>query len=70
MAGVDEKQGGRRPVREYRTDRVAALSDGVFAIAATLLALDIRLPQHWMGRPEAAAPTVEPGPPGPEGRAE
>lgn len=44
MAGVDEKQGGRRPVREYRTDRVAALSDGVFAIAATLLALDIRLP--------------------------
>lgn len=36
-----------RTAGEMDTGRVLALSDGVFAIAATLLVLDLRLPEHF-----------------------
>ena len=33
-------------LQRHRTDRLIMLSDGVFAIATTLAALEIRLPEH------------------------
>ncbi|HEX4693681.1 TMEM175 family protein [Sphingomonas sp.] len=33
-------------VQRHRTDRLIMLSDGIFAIATTLAALEIRLPEH------------------------
>jgi uncharacterized membrane protein len=43
----DEPLSARRARHAY--DRLIALSDGVFAIAITLLTLDIRPPQTWDG---------------------
>src|SRR5882762_5720200 len=44
---MTEIEGDERaePAGEMDTGRVLALSDGVFAIAATLLVLDLRLPE-------------------------
>ena len=36
-------------VRQHDYDRLVMLSDGVFAIAITLLALELRPPEHWDG---------------------
>lgn len=36
-------------IERHDYDRLLMLSDGVFAIAITLLALDLRLPDHWDG---------------------
>jgi uncharacterized membrane protein len=33
--------------RDYGLERLIMLSDGVFAIAMTLMALDVRPPEHW-----------------------
>lgn len=35
--------------RDYALERLIMLSDGVFAIAITLLALELRPPEHWDG---------------------
>lgn len=40
---------GESTVRDYALERQMMLSDGVFAIAMTLLALDLRVPQGWDG---------------------
>ena len=44
---VDEPLGER--IERHNFDRLLMLSDGVFAIAITLLALDLRPPEHWQG---------------------
>lgn len=36
-------------VERHDYDRLLMLSDGVFAIAITLLALELKLPEHWNG---------------------
>lgn len=36
-------------VRDYNLERLIMLSDGVFAIAITLLAIDLKAPPHWNG---------------------
>ena len=38
---------GETEIRDYALERAMMLSDGVFAIAMTLLALDLRPPEHW-----------------------
>jgi uncharacterized membrane protein len=38
---------GETEIRDYALERVIMLSDGVFGIAMTLLALDLRPPEHW-----------------------
>jgi uncharacterized membrane protein len=38
---------GETEVRDYNLERLMMLSDGVFAIAMTLLALDLRPPANW-----------------------
>jgi uncharacterized membrane protein len=38
---------GETAVRDYALERLMMLSDGVFAIAMTLLALDLRIPDNW-----------------------
>jgi uncharacterized membrane protein len=38
-----------RPHRDYKLERLITLSDGVFAIALTLLALELRPPAQWNG---------------------
>jgi uncharacterized membrane protein len=35
-------------------ERLAALSDGIFAVAMTLLVLDVRVPEHRIHRPRAS----------------
>jgi len=40
---------GETEVRDYSLERLMMLSDGVFAIAMTLLALELRPPEHWDG---------------------
>jgi uncharacterized membrane protein len=40
---------GEGGVRDYNLERLIMLSDGVFAIALTLLALELRPPEHWDG---------------------
>jgi uncharacterized membrane protein len=53
MAGEPELLSGDEPlqehIRRHRYDRTIMLSDGVFAIAITLLALELRPPDHWDG---------------------
>lgn len=53
MAGEPELLSGDEPleehVRRHRYDRTIMLADGVFAIAITLLALELRPPPHWDG---------------------
>ena len=39
----------RERIQRHDFDRLLMLSDGVFSIAITLLALDLRLPEHWDG---------------------
>lgn len=46
---VDEPLGER--IERHNFDRLLMLSDGVFAIAITLLALELRPPEHWQGGP-------------------
>lgn len=46
---VDEPLGER--IERHNFDRLLMLSDGVFAIAITLLALELRPPEHWQGAP-------------------
>ena len=40
---------GETELRDYALERLMMLSDGVFAIAMTLLALELRPPEHWDG---------------------
>jgi uncharacterized membrane protein len=53
MAGEPELLSGDEPleehIRRHRYDRTIMLADGVFAIAITLLALELRPPEHWDG---------------------
>lgn len=53
MAGEPESLHIHEPlkarVERHNYDRLLMLSDGVFAIAITLLALDLDLPDHWDG---------------------
>jgi uncharacterized membrane protein len=53
MVGEPESLFSEEPLKarieRHNYDRLLMLSDGVFAIAITLLALDLRLPQHWDG---------------------
>jgi uncharacterized membrane protein len=50
---VDEPLGER--IERHNFDRLLMLSDGVFAIAITLLALELRPPEHWDGRLDTLA---------------
>jgi uncharacterized membrane protein len=50
---VDEPLGER--IERHNFDRLLMLSDGVFAIAITLLALELRPPEHWQGGIDALA---------------
>lgn len=56
MAGEPESLHSHEPLRarieRHNYDRLLMLSDGVFAIAITLLALELRLPQSWNGSTE------------------
>lgn len=47
---MDMLEGEVERVRDYGLERLTMLSDGVFAIAMTLLALDLKAPDHWNGR--------------------
>jgi uncharacterized membrane protein len=53
MAGEPELLSGDEPLaehlRRHAYDRTIMLADGVFAIAITLLALELRPPEHWDG---------------------
>jgi uncharacterized membrane protein len=59
MAGEPESLHTKEPLKlrtiRHDYDRLLMLSDGVFAIAITLLALDLTLPVHWDGSVEALA---------------
>ena len=56
MAGEPESLHIHEPLKarieRHNYDRLLMLSDGVFAIAITLLALELRLPDHWDGSME------------------
>ena len=57
MAGEPESLHIHEPlkarVERHNYDRLLMLSDGVFAIAITLLALELKLPPHWDGSVDA-----------------
>jgi uncharacterized membrane protein len=59
MAGEPESLHTAEPLKQriirHDYDRLLMLSDGVFAIAITLLALDLTLPLHWDGSVEGLA---------------
>lgn len=44
---MDMLEEGEKGLKDYGLERLIMLSDGVFAIAMTLLALEIRIPEHW-----------------------
>jgi len=44
---MDMMEAGEKGLKDYGLERLIMLSDGVFAIAMTLLALEIRLPGGW-----------------------
>lgn len=44
---MDVLEGETDGVKDYGLERLIMLSDGVFAIAITLLAIELRLPEHW-----------------------
>jgi len=46
---LDSDEPLARKIHRHNYDRLLMLSDGVFAIAITLLVLDVRPPQHWDG---------------------
>ena len=49
MAEIESLAGDEpltKHIQRHRTDRLIMLSDGIFAIATTLAALEIRLPEH------------------------
>jgi len=56
MAGEPESLHIHEPLRarveRHNYDRLLMLSDGVFAIAITLLALELKVPAHWDGSAE------------------
>lgn len=56
MAGEPESLHIHEPLRarveRHNYDRLLMLSDGVFAIAITLLALELKVPAHWDGSVE------------------
>jgi uncharacterized membrane protein len=56
MAGEPESLHTNEPLRvrveRHNYDRLLMLSDGVFAIAITLLALELKVPAHWDGSVE------------------
>jgi uncharacterized membrane protein len=62
MAGEPESLHIHEPlkarVERHDYDRLLMLSDGVFAIAITLLALELRLPEHWDGSVESLMGTT------------
>lgn len=62
MAGEPESLHIHEPlkarVERHDYDRLLMLSDGVFAIAITLLALELRLPEHWDGSVETLMGTT------------
>jgi uncharacterized membrane protein len=46
---LDSDEPLARKIHRHNYDRLLMLSDGVFAIAITLLVLDLRPPQQWSG---------------------
>jgi TMEM175 potassium channel family protein len=64
MAGepesLDQDEGLAARDRRHSYDRLIMLSDGVFAIAITLLALDIRTPAGWNRQLETLWPALAP----------
>jgi uncharacterized membrane protein len=63
IESLDTPEPLARRLDRHAYDRLIMLSDGVFAIAMTLAALDLRLPEGWSGTPRdfwaaAAAPLV------------
>jgi uncharacterized membrane protein len=49
METLDQDEPLAKRIERHDYDRLAMLSDGVFAIAITLLALELPLPAHWDG---------------------
>lgn len=49
---LSTEEGLKAHIRRHSYDRLLMLSDGIFAIATTLAALEVRLPEHWQN-PEA-----------------
>ncbi|QIL02113.1 DUF1211 domain-containing protein [Sphingomonas sinipercae] len=64
MAGELESLHGNEPlaarIERHDYDRMVMLSDGVFAIAITLLALELPLPHAWDGRLQSLAVAAGP----------
>lgn len=46
---LDTEEPLKKRMERHAFDRLIMLSDGVFAIAITLAALEIRPPEHWIG---------------------
>ncbi|CAN5142473.1 hypothetical protein BH09PSE2_BH09PSE2_15710 [soil metagenome] len=46
---LDTDEPLHKRMERHAYDRLIMLSDGVFAIAATLMALEVKIPEHWDG---------------------